>query len=145
MIDRRPTTVPRPQDPSTLEARYALRVAARLSERSDELPHDIGERLRFAREQALARARVAREAASSSSRAGGAAVLGGGWWPRLAAALPVLALAAALVLVQSEQQDEQLRSAAETDAALLADDLPPSAYTDPGFAEFLKAPAPARQ
>jgi hypothetical protein len=145
MIDRRLTAPPRPQDPSTLEARYALRVAARLSERSDELPHDIGERLRFAREQALARARTAREAASSSSRSGGAAVLGGGWWPRLAAALPVLALAAALVLVQTDQQDEQLRAAVETDAALLADDLPPSAYTDPGFAEFLKAPAPVRQ
>jgi len=57
----------------------------------------------------------------------------------------VLALAAALVLVQTEQQDEQLRAAIETDAALLADDLPPSAYTDPGFAEFLKAPAPVRQ
>jgi|RhisoiCoNPM_1038542.scaffolds.fasta_scaffold00065_2 hypothetical protein len=145
MIDRRLTAPPRPQDPSTLEARYALRVAARLSERSDELPHDIGERLRFAREQALARARVAREAASSAARSGGAAVLGGGWWPRLAAALPVLALAAALVLVQTDQQDEQLRAAVETDAALLADDLPPSAYTDPGFAEFLKAPAPVRQ
>ncbi|HKX94558.1 MAG TPA: DUF3619 family protein [Methylibium sp.] len=145
MIDRRLTAPPRPQDPSTREARYALRVAARLSERSDELPHDIGERLRFAREQALARARTAREAASSSSHSGGAAVLGGGWWPRLAAALPVLALAAALVLVQTEQQDEQLRTAVETDAALLADDLPPSAYTDPGFAEFLKAPAPVRQ
>jgi hypothetical protein len=145
MIDRRLTAPPRPQDPSTLEARYALRVAARLSERSDELPHDIGERLRFAREQALARARVAREAASSAARSGGAAVLGGGWWPRLAAALPVLALAAALVLVQTDQQDEQLRAAVETDAALLADDLPPSAYADPGFAEFLKAPAPVRQ
>ena len=145
MIDRRLTAPPRPQDPSTLEARYALRVAARLSERSDELPHDIGERLRFAREQALARARVARGAASSAARSGGAAVLGGGWWPRLAAALPVLALAAALVLVQTDQQDEQLRAAVETDAALLADDLPPSAYTDPGFAEFLKAPAPVRQ
>ena len=145
MIDRRLTAPPRPQDPSTLEARYALRVAARLSERSDELPHDIGERLRFAREQALARARVARGAASSAARSGGAAVLGGGWWPRLAAALPVLALAAALVLVQTDQQDEQLRAAIETDAALLADDLPPSAYTDPGFAEFLKAPAPVRQ
>lgn len=145
MIDHRLTNPPRLQDPSTLEARYALRVAARLSERSDELPHDIGERLRFAREQALARARVARETAATASRSGGAAVLGGGWWPRLAAALPVLALAAALVLVQTEQQDEQLRAAVETDAALLADDLPPAAYTDPGFAEFLKAPAPVRQ
>ena len=33
-------------------------------------------------------------------------------------------------------------AAAEVDAALLADDLPPEAYTDPGFGEFLKAPPP---
>jgi hypothetical protein len=142
MIQALPPSSPRPQDPSTLEARYALRVTARLSERSDELPHDIGERLRFAREQALERARLVREAASSASRSGGAAVLGGGWWPRLAAAVPVLALAAALVAVQAEQQEEQALAAAELDAELLADDLPPNAYTDPGFAEFLKAPGP---
>ena len=29
---------------------------------------------------------------------------------------------------------------AEIDAALLADDLPPKAYSDAGFAEFLKTP-----
>ena len=28
---------------------------------------------------------------------------------------------------------------AEVDAAILTDDLPPSAYTDPGFAQFLKS------
>jgi hypothetical protein len=27
---------------------------------------------------------------------------------------------------------------AEIDSAILADDLPPAAYTDPGFAQFLK-------
>jgi hypothetical protein len=27
---------------------------------------------------------------------------------------------------------------AEVDAALLADDLPPAAYSDPGFVQFLK-------
>jgi hypothetical protein len=29
---------------------------------------------------------------------------------------------------------------AEVDAALLTDDLPPTAYTDPGFVHFLKLP-----
>jgi hypothetical protein len=30
--------------------------------------------------------------------------------------------------------------AAEIDSALLADDLPPKAYSDAGFVEFLKTP-----
>jgi hypothetical protein len=35
---------------------------------------------------------------------------------------------------------EQVDAAAEIDAALLADDLPPAAYSDPGFLAFLKNP-----
>lgn len=45
-----------------LEARFALRVRARLDEGAQALPHDIGERLRVAREQAIAAARAARAA-----------------------------------------------------------------------------------
>ncbi len=142
MMDRRQA----PHDPATAEARYALRVAARLNEASAALPAEISERLRFAREQALAKARaVQREPAAAAAASGGALSLRGGWWPRLAAALPILALAAGLVLVQQDQREEQLRAAAEIDAALLADDLPPAAYSDPGFAEFLKTPDPILQ
>jgi hypothetical protein len=46
-----------------LEARFAQRVRARLDEGAQALPHDIGERLRVAREQAIATARDARAAA----------------------------------------------------------------------------------
>jgi hypothetical protein len=35
---------------------------------------------------------------------------------------------------------QRIEAAAEVDAALLADDLPPTAYTDPAFAEFIKQP-----
>jgi len=34
---------------------------------------------------------------------------------------------------------EQVHAAAEVDSQLLADALPPSAYTDPGFAEYLRS------
>ncbi|MFT3856516.1 MAG: DUF3619 family protein [Aquabacterium sp.] len=43
-----------------LEARFALRLTARLEEGAQALPHDISERLRVAREQALRAAREAR-------------------------------------------------------------------------------------
>lgn len=126
-----------------LEARVALRVTQRLDEAAQHLPHDIGERLRIAREQAVARARVARRAASApvvAGRAGGAAVLGGppSVWLRLASLLPLLVLAAGLVLIQQHRDHEQIAVAAEIDAALLTDELPPTAYGDPGFAEFLR-------
>ena len=129
-----------------LQARFALRVTARLTERSQELGPDVTERLRFAREKALERARATRTAEAAApvgaSRAG-AAILGAGsgWWLKLASVLPALALVAGLVLIQRWQDNAQVSVAAEVDAALLSDDLPPDAYSDAGFAEFLKTPS----
>lgn len=130
------------------ESRFAFKVTARLSERSQDVSADVSERLRFAREQALERVRLARQASAAPVAArlgitrGGAALLGGmsGWWFKLAAVLPVLALIAGLVSIQTLQDSAQISTAADIDAALLADDLPPDAYSDAGFAEFLKTP-----
>jgi hypothetical protein len=148
------TTYLRPYAPAeldALEARLALRMTARLTDLTADLPQDLSERLRFAREQALQRARVARTApaAESVAVANGAATLslgrgdGGsrsGWWVQLAAVVPLVALVGGLVLIQQWHNNNQISAAAEIDASLLADDLPPSAYSDPGFVEFLKAP-----
>ncbi|WP_372524882.1 DUF3619 family protein [Piscinibacter sp.] len=134
-----------------LQARFGLRVAARLSELNRELPHDVTERLRFAREQALERARLARraEAATGVQVAGagdGAAALmsitgpSSNWWLKVASVLPLMALVAGFVLIQRLHLHSQIAAAAEIDAALLADDVPPAAYSDPGFVEFLKVP-----
>lgn len=131
----------------TLETRFALRVAARLTERSDALSPDISERLRFAREQALERARAARPAEAVTPLGAGRAAavslgrLGGGWGRRLALVAPAFALAAGLFMIQRWQDDSQISAAAEVDAALLSDALPPSAYSDAGFAEYLKTPS----
>ena len=130
-----------------LQARFALRVAAVLSERSQDLGADVDERLRFAREKALGRARAARVANGTPAvgvARGGAAILGwagSGWWLKLASVAPVFALVAGLLLIQRWQDNAQISVAAEVDAALLSDDLPPTAYSDAGFAEFLKTPS----
>lgn len=138
-----------PAQPAALDAlqsRFALRVAARLTERSQDLGADVGERLRFAREKALERARSSRAAHYTPTlgvTAAGVALLGragSGWWMKLASVLPALALIAGLVLIQQSQTSDQISAAVEIDAALLADDLPPKAYSDAGFAEFLKTP-----
>lgn len=128
-----------------LQSRIAAAVVSRLGQRAAELPHDVTERLRFAREQAVARARAARRETAPAAMvgvAGGVAVAGGSssrWW-RWTAVVPALALAAGLVLVEYWNYREQVLAAADIDAVLLADDLPPDAYADPGFVEFLKSP-----
>ena len=129
-----------------MQTRFALRVTARLTERSQDLGSDVTERLRFAREKALERALAVRTAeatpAQGVSRAGAMILgrLGSGWWLKAASVLPALALVAGLVLIQRWQDNAQVSVAAEVDAALLSDDLPPKAYSDAGFAEFLKTP-----
>jgi hypothetical protein len=129
-----------------LESRVALAFAARLRDGSDTLPHDVSERLRFARERAVAAAALQRKAAVAVAAHGGhgrAAALSGPpslWW-RLASALPLVVLLAGLVLIEQHHSVEQINVAAEIDSALLADELPPDAYRDPGFAEYLRSSA----
>ncbi len=150
MNDTHITMTHRNAEIETLQSRYALRVAARLSEQAEFTPRDIGERLRFARERALDRARAQRAAAPSpvvQAGHGGAGImtLAGGprspssWWVRFATMLPLLALVAGMVLIQNQHVREQVAAAAEIDLDLLVDELPPTAYGDPGFLEFLKA------
>lgn len=130
-----------------LEARLALRLTARLTDGSKDVPADIAERLRHAREQAMARARAtqSRSARAQVTTASGSNTLawrgpgsGSSWWTRAAALLPLAALLAGLLLIQDRHVQSQISAAAEIDVSLLADDVPPSAYSDPGFVEFLK-------
>lgn len=124
--------------------RFGLRIAARLSDAADDLPYDISERLRAARAQALGKRKVSIiHTATSVAVSGGAATLTFGneylsWWDRVVAALPLLALVLGLIAISIIQNDNRTTELAEIDAALLTDDLPPTAYTDPGFAQFLK-------
>ena len=135
---------------SSLEARLGARFAGALTARSQSLPHDITERLRFAREKSLSIARKSRAQASSGTSvvgvsAHGSATLGGflPWWQRAASVLPLLVLVAGLVMVDNWAVREQVLAAAEIDAQLLSDDLPPAAYSDPGFGEYLRnSPTP---
>jgi len=44
-----------------------------------------------------------------------------------------------LLTINSLQKDNFVLELAEVDSALLTDDLPPDAFSDPGFVQFLKA------
>lgn len=125
--------------------RYGRQVAARLDAAAQDLPHDISERLRVARQQALGKHREAQARETATVLlGGGVAALGGGdderrLWSRLGALVPLLALIAGLVIIQLVGTEQIAEELAEIDAAILTDDLPPDAYADPGFAQFLKA------
>ena len=125
---------------------FGRQVAARLSLGTAELPYEITERLRAARIQAMARRKLvsAHAAPVVAASRGGTATLGFGddgvsWWNRVASALPLLVLAAGLVAIHVVQNDRRASEVAEVDAAILTDDLPPAAYADPGFTQFLRS------
>ena len=137
---------------------FARKLTARLSMTSAELPYVVTERLRAARMQALsarkrssAPLRVHQTEAASSLFGGnsteGTLSLGRPhqedntpiWVRRLLTALPLIALAAGLAFIGVEQDSRATLDVAEVDAALLTSELPPAAYTDPGFQQYLQS------
>jgi hypothetical protein len=136
------------QQADSLEARYGLRVGARLSAGLESLPHDISERLRVARQQAVARRKqpqavVRLRTATAVSHHGSSATLGFGddgmsLWGWLASGVLAIVMTAGLVTISIVQDDDSTTALADLDSALLTDDLPPEAYADPGFVQYLK-------
>ena len=95
------------------------------------------ERLRAARERALARQRL--EPAPALAWADN--VVGGfGGWSGLSlrVLLPIAILVTAMGGVYSWQQNQRAAEVEEIDAQLLTDDLPIDAYLDRGFQNWLK-------
>jgi len=128
-----------------LQDRFALKAISYLSSGSADLPHEISERLRAARAQAISKRKIAKiQTAASTANMGGSAAItwsssdGLGWWGRIGSVMPLIALVVGLLTINSVQNDNRARELAEVDAALLTDDLPPAAFSDPGFVQFLK-------
>jgi hypothetical protein len=120
-------------------------LVRRLNEHATDLPHDISERLRVARMQAITQRK--REPVlvltPQWATAGGPPLSppdeGLNLWSRLASALPLIALLFGLATIHIFQNELGVNEIASVDAELLIDDLPPDAYTDPGFLVFLKS------
>jgi hypothetical protein len=132
--------------------RLARSVSARLSESTANLPHEVTERLRASRYQALAKRKL--EASPAVPAVGQNSILIGGLgeaatlqtgrgdsslWGWVSSTLALLTLVAGLMTIASIQDDIRAHELADIDAELLTDVLPPSAYTDPGFAQFLRS------
>ncbi len=129
-----------------LEDRVGLKIASRLSAGASDLPYDISERLRAARAQAVAQRKIAKtQTAGGVVSVGSSAALIPGFdeglslWTRIGSFLPLIALVVGLLTINAIQNDNRAQEIAEVDAALLTDELPPAAFADPGFVQYLKA------
>lgn len=122
--------------------RLALNEGARLS---GDRGARIAERLRAARERALARRRIASVPSLAWARSSALGVIGGpggagGFSLRLL--LATVMLVAGVVVIYRGQQDQVAAEVEELDARLLTDDLPIDAYLDRGFEAWLKKVSP---
>ena len=70
-------TTSRISEDSGIEARLAARLAGTLTQATHNLPHDVNERLRVARQQALARAREVRLAVPAAATVSGVSAFRG--------------------------------------------------------------------
>lgn len=134
---------------------FAKALITKLDTGTKDVSHDISERLRFARQRALdsqklAQTQVATQTAHAwQAQAGGTLALGKGtdngfggfnfdFFSKWSSILPLLALLAGLFAINQFHTDMRAQEVAEIDSALLTDDLPPAAYADQGFGQFLK-------
>jgi hypothetical protein len=129
---------------------WGRNLAAQLNVASQDLGHDIGERLRVARQMALKCRPMPQHLMRHSHAVQANGTLSGppdeglNLWRILVSALPLLALVSGLMFLQTMQQDMAESDIASLDSALLLDELPPGAYTDPGFVQFIKLQQNAR-
>lgn len=117
------------------EERYAFRIRQALNRSAQDIQPATARRLEAARHLALSRQK---QAAPALALAGGhgsihfdAAI------PYMKQVLAVLALLLGMYISFYWQSHQYISELEEVDSALLADDLPPEAYLDQGFSEWL--------
>ena len=131
-----------------LQDRFALKATSYLSAGTSEIPYDISERLRAARNQAVSKRKIVKLQTAGSVQHNGASgtlTLGSdkgnglSWWTRAGSFVPLVTLVFGLLVINSVQNENRAQELAEVDSALLTDELPPAAFADPGFVQFLKS------
>jgi hypothetical protein len=121
------------------------RLATMLDDNTD-LSYEVTERLRAARTRALSIRRITQpqlQTAQEIQAQNGLALLKfpsqiQWFFQTFGSLIPLLGLVAGLVLIHEFHNDQSALELAEIDSALLIDDLPPNAYTDPSFLDYLK-------
>jgi len=130
---------------TTTQDLLGKRLATMLDDNTD-LSYEVTERLRAARTRALSIRRITQpqlQTAQEIQAQNGLALLKfpsqiQWFFQTFGSLIPLLGLVAGLVLIHEFHNDQSALELAEIDSALLIDDLPPNAYTDPSFLDFLK-------
>jgi hypothetical protein len=132
------------------ERRLAHEIRTALDASAEALPTDISARLAAARRTALAHKKAEAHVRAPLLIPAGMHRGGlfeeddtplhrvGGWFRRLGLIWTLAALGAGLFGIYHWQQQKRIEELADIDAAMLLDDLPPSAYADQGFHMYLK-------
>ena len=130
-----------------LEARqavFSMKIRQYLHQSTEQLDHDIAERLRVGRELALEQQKKEQDvliAVPAALYAGSntSTMTQSPWWKQgLSWTLPAVVLFLALSGANQWQEAQRIDELAEIDAMILADDLPLNAHLDPGFIATLQ-------
>ena len=130
---------------NTDDINLAYKVRHALNENLDALPASTTDRLAAARARALSRKKPDAVSAKpvkrplSGFKALFSALFTGPGLARIAVAVPMLALVIGMGGVYQYEQQERLAAMAEVDAAVLADELPLTAYLDQGFNAYVES------
>jgi len=125
---------------NTDDINFAYKVRHALNENLDALPASTTDRLAAARAAALARRKP--DAASKPAKRplfDFNALFTGPALARLGVAIPMLALVIGMGGVYQYEQQEHVAALADIDAAVLADELPLTAYLDHGFNAYVES------
>ena len=128
---------------STRELNFAYKVRHALNDNLDKLPASTAERLVSARKLALSRRKKESRLRAFAARHALAGEAGGffnepfSWLARMGLLVPLVVLVVGLTSIYQFEQQRRIDDTAETDAAVLADELPLSAYLDHGFNAYL--------
>ncbi|KDP85741.1 DUF3619 family protein [Cupriavidus basilensis] len=131
------------------ERRLAHEIRTALDASANALPDNVTDRLAAARRIALSRKKAQAAVAAPQLATAGLHTVSfdeddsplhraGAWLRRLGLVWTLVALAAGLIGIYHWQQQQRVDELADVDAAMLLDDLPPTAYADQGFHVFLK-------
>lgn len=121
------------------ELKFGDNIRKALDESAAGLDADRVQRLRVARERAMARQKLAPEPVAGLAWAGNAiGRFGGPTGFSLRVVVPAAVLVFGLFAIWGWQQNARVAEVEEIDAQLLTDELPPEAYLDKGFEAWLK-------
>ena len=126
------------------ETDFAYKVRHALNEKLDHLPADVVDRLASSRKMALSRKKADSPLRALVRQNAFAGHVGNFftnpatyWLSRLSTVIALAILITGLMGIYHAEEQHQLQETATMDAAVLSDELPPNAYLDPGFKNYL--------